>query len=146
MKKYKRRWFLISISKLSEKEEQCDSDSNQKSLQKILTKLIKAIPKVKVVAIVSIEGLPIISILPPDIEELQVAATTATILCMAERAILELKAGNLEKMYVEGSDLNILISAIGQNAVLMIATSKQVVLSKIFLHCKKVCKNIAKLI
>jgi len=146
MKKYNRGWFLISISKTIEKEEQYDSDSNHKSLERILKKLIKTIPKVKVAAIVSIEGLPIISILPPDIEELQVAATTATILCMAERAILELKAGNLEKMYVEGSYLNILIFAIEQNAVLMIATSKNGGLSKIFLHCRKVCKNIAKLI
>ena len=65
---------------------------------------------------------------------------------MAERAVVELKGGNLEQMCVEGSSLNILIFAIGQNAVLLIATSKQVVLPKILLYCKKICKNLAELI
>ena len=121
-------------------------ESTPETLDVILKKLLSAIPEVKAAAIVSVEGLPIASALPQGIDETRIAAMTAALLSLAERAIQEMRKGDFEQVYVKGTDGYLLVLAAGQNAVLTVSTTKDVRLGLIFLDCKRTCDKIAKLI
>ncbi|TFG21225.1 MAG: hypothetical protein EU529_13820 [Promethearchaeota archaeon] len=116
------------------------------TLDIILKRLLSAIPEVKAAAIVSVEGLPIASALPQGIDETRIAAMTAALLSLAERAIQEMRKGDFEQVYVKGTDGYLLVLAAGQNAVLTVSTTKDVRLGLIFLDCKRTCDKIAKII
>ena len=58
------------------------------TLDDLLRKLLGAIPEVKAAAIVSAEGLPIASALPQGVDETRIAAMTAALLSLSERAII----------------------------------------------------------
>lgn len=121
-------------------------ESTPESLDTILKKLLAAIPEVKAAAIVSVEGLPIASALPQGVDETRIAAMTAALLSLAERAALELNKGEFEQVYVKGSSGYLLVLSAGQNAVLTVSTTKDVRLGLIFLDCRRTCDKIAKLI
>ncbi|MHA1148714.1 MAG: roadblock/LC7 domain-containing protein [Promethearchaeota archaeon] len=116
------------------------------TLDDILKKLLAAIPEVKAAAIVSVEGLPIASALPAGIDETRIAAMTAAILSLGERAIHEMSKGDFEQIFVRGTEGYLLVLAAGPNAVLTVSTTKDVRLGLIFLDCKRTCEKIAQLI
>jgi len=121
-------------------------ESTPETLDVILKKLLAAIPEVKAAAIVSVEGLPIASALPQGIDETRIAAMTAALLSLAERAIQEMRKGDFEQVYVKGTDGYLLVLAAGQNAVLTVSTTKDVRLGLIFLDCKRTTEKISRLI
>ena len=119
---------------------------NEETLDDILKNLLATIPEVQSAAIVSVEGLPIASALPPDVDETRIAAMTAAILSLGERAAQELGKGALEQVFVRGVTGYILVMAAGPNAVLTLSTTKDVKLGLIFLDSKRTCDKIAKLV
>lgn len=120
--------------------------SNTETLDDILKNLLASIPEVISAAIVSVEGLPIASALPADVDETRIAAMTAAILSLGERAAQELGKGALEQVFVRGVSGYILVMSAGPNAVLTLSTTKDVKLGLIFLDSKRTCDKIAKLV
>ncbi len=120
------------------------SEEEEETLEDILKNLLASIPEVQSAAVVSIEGLPIASALPPDVDETRIAAMTAAILSLAERAAQEFGKGLFEQVFVRGQNGYVLTMAAGQNAVLTISTTKNVKLGLIFLDTKRTCDKIAK--
>ncbi len=116
------------------------------SLDEILKKLLAAIPEVKADAIVSAEGLPIASALPQGVDETRIAAMTAALLSLSERAVIEMEKGEFDQLYVKGTEGYLLVLQAGPNAVLTVSTTKEVRLGLIFLDCKRTCEKISKLI
>jgi predicted regulator of Ras-like GTPase activity (Roadblock/LC7/MglB family) len=116
------------------------------SLDDILRKLISSIPEVKAAAIVSVEGLPIASALPRNVDETRVAAMTAAMLSLGERAAQEFEKGDLEMVYVRGVEGYVLVMSAGPNAVLTVSATKDVKLGLILLDCKRACEKISKLV
>ncbi|TFF86396.1 MAG: hypothetical protein EU517_00465 [Promethearchaeota archaeon] len=120
--------------------------STPDSLDDLLKKLLAAIPEVKAAAIVSAEGLPIASALPRDVDETRIAAMTAALLSLSERAIIEMQKGDFDQLYIRGSDGYLLVLQAGPNAVLTVSADKDVRLGLILLDCRRTCEKIAKLI
>ena len=89
------------------------------SLDDILKRLLGAIPEVKSAAIVSAEGLPIASALPQGIDETRIAAMTAALLSLSERAIIEMGKGDFDQLYIKGSNGYLLIMQAGPNVVII---------------------------
>ena len=116
------------------------------TLDDILKKLLAAIPEVKAAAIVSAEGLPIASALPQGVDETRIAAMTAALLSLSERAVIEMEKGEFDQLYVKGTEGYLLVLQAGPNAVLTVSTSKDVRLGLIFLDCRRTCEKIALLI
>ncbi len=116
------------------------------TLDDILKKLLAAIPEVKAAAIVSAEGLPIASALPQGVDETRIAAMTAALLSLSERAVIEMEKGEFDQLYVKGTEGYLLVLQAGPNAVLTVSTTKEVRLGLIFLDCKRTCEKISKLI
>ena len=94
------------------------------TLDDLLKKLLGAIPEVKSAAIVSAEGLPIASALPQGVDETKIAAMTAALLSLSERAIIEMGRGDFDQLYIKGSKGYLLVTQIGPKAVLLVSTTK----------------------
>ena len=85
----------------------------------ILKKLLAAIPEEKEAAIISAEGFPIASALPQDVDETRIAAMTAALLSLSERAIIEMKKGDFEELFIKGSEGKILVTQVGSNVLVI---------------------------
>ena len=125
---------------------QNDAASNIEELEDILKNLTANIPEILATAVVSVEGLPIASMMPESIDDTHIAAITAAMLSLGERAALELNKGPMEQILVRGENGYILVMGAGSNAVLTISATKDVKLGLIFLDCKRACEKISKIV
>ncbi len=115
-------------------------------LQKLLIELEAEIPEIEASAVVSAEGLPVASALPRNIDETRVAAITAAMLNMGERAAIEFSKGNLSRIIIHGTDGILLSMAAGENAVLTVSTTHDVKLGILLLFTERTAEKIQKLL
>jgi predicted regulator of Ras-like GTPase activity (Roadblock/LC7/MglB family) len=87
-------------------------------LETLLRQAQGSVPGLEASALVSMDGLIIVSSLPSEIEEDRVAAMTAAMLGLGERTADELGRGMLDQIYIKGPNGYVLIMAAGDNAVL----------------------------
>lgn len=115
-------------------------------LRKILLDLTNGIQEIEAAAIVSVEGLPIDSVLPNDVDEAKIAAMTAAILSLGERASLELNKGELEQVLVTGKNGFLAVQSAGLNACLTVSASPEAKLGLIMHYMKQAAREIEKII
>ncbi len=118
-------------------------ESRENTLEGVLNELQGSIPEIEACAIVSVEGLPIVSALPTDVDEAKVAAMTAAMLSLGERVIEEMRKGRIERVFVEGSEGTIISMNAGPNAVLTCSSRKDAKLGLIFLEMGRAARKIA---
>jgi len=111
-------------------------------LKSTLSDLKIKVPEIESAAIVSIEGLPIASVLPQEIEEARLAAMTAAMLSLGERVAQEMQRGELEKIFIEGAYGYIITIAAGQNAVLTVSARKEAKLGLVFLDMARAAQEV----
>ncbi len=88
---------------------------------------------VEAAAVVSVDGLSMASSLPADIEEDRVSAMSAAMLSLGERISSELGRGELEQVMVKGESGYVILTAVGEEAVLTVLARKDAKLGLIFL-------------
>ncbi|MDQ3646316.1 MAG: roadblock/LC7 domain-containing protein [Actinomycetota bacterium] len=97
--------------------------SRSQLLKDALNELIDVAPGVEAAAVVSSDGLPIASVLPSYVEEDRLAAMSAALLTLGERAASGLGKGGLGQVFVEGSNGHVVLMSAGEEAVLVAMTS-----------------------
>jgi predicted regulator of Ras-like GTPase activity (Roadblock/LC7/MglB family) len=90
-----------------------------------LDEFLAASPEVEAAAVVSVDGMPIASALPSHVEEDRLAAMSAALLILGERAASGLTKGNLSHVMVEGSSGYVVLMAAGRRGVLVVVTSSE---------------------
>ncbi len=115
-------------------------------IEEVLRELELTTSQVEASAVVSVEGLPICSAMPLGVDDGILAAMTATILSVAERAAGELARGKLNRVLVEGGDGYFIISSAGRDAILAVLTKSKANLGMVFLAMDRACEKISKLI
>jgi predicted regulator of Ras-like GTPase activity (Roadblock/LC7/MglB family) len=103
-------------------------------------------PDVEAAAIVSVDGLSMASSLPGNVEEDRVSAMSAAMLSLGERIASELRRGTLEQVYVKGEKGFVILSAVGEEAVLTVLAREQAKLGLIFLDMSRAVKELEKLV
>ena len=98
--------------------------SKAEQLAAVLDEFLSVSLDVEAAAVVSSDGLPMASALPPDVQEDRLAAMSAALLSLGERAAMGLDKGDLAQVYVEGSAGNVVLMAAGRHAVLVAMTAK----------------------
>ena len=88
-----------------------------------LNQLRSSSPDIQGAAIVSADGLPIASVLSPDVEEDRVAAMSAAMASLGERITAELGRGQFEQVYIKGDIGFALLTSVGPDAVLTVIAS-----------------------
>ncbi len=104
--------------------------------EQILQELIKN-SGLEGAVLVSADGLPIASVLKPGTEEDRVAAMSAAILSLGEKVSEELQKGVLEQITIKGQDGYVILTGIGQDAVLTVLASNSAKLGLLLMEIKK---------
>ncbi len=102
--------------------------------------------EVEAAAIVSVDGLSIASSLPVGTEEDRVSAMSAAMLSLGERISNELGRGGLEQVFVKGENGFVILTAVGEEAVLTVLARKEAKLGLIFLDVSRTVQDLRQLI
>ena len=92
---------------------------------------------VEAAAVVSVDGLSMASSLPPGIEEERVSAMSAAMLSLGERIATELSRGELEQVNVRGDNGYVILTSVGEEAVLTVLARKDAKLGLILLDVSR---------
>jgi predicted regulator of Ras-like GTPase activity (Roadblock/LC7/MglB family) len=100
-------------------------------------------PEVEAAAVVSADGLPMASALPPHVEEDRLAAMGAALLTLGERAAAGLGKGNLAQVFVEAEQGYVVLMAAGPHAVLVTVTSHSAKVGLVLFEMRKSARRVA---
>ena len=120
--------------------------SRTEKMQEVLRGLRAASPEVVGSALVSIDGFIIASVLPSEIDEEMVAGMAAAMLGVGERISSQLMASKLEQTYVRSEKGYIILNAVGEEAVMVVLTTRQAKLGLVFIDIRRGSKELEKLI
>lgn len=93
--------------------------SRGERLDATLADLLRAAADIEAAAVVSFDGLPMASALPAGMDEDRVAAMSAALLSLGERAAQGLGRGDLSQVYVEGENGTVFLVSADDEAVLV---------------------------
>jgi len=105
-----------------------------------------ASPDIEASAVVSVDGLIMASALPGDVEEDRVSAMSAAMLSLGERIAIELGRGSLEQVYIKGKTGFVILTAVGQEAVLTALAREQAKLGLVFLEMRRAAEDLEKVV
>jgi len=111
-----------------------------------LSDLQRSSGDVEAAAIVSVDGLSMASIMPPDIEEDRVSAMSAAMISLGERISSELGRGTLEQVYVKGETGYVILTSVGEEAVLTVMARQEAKLGLIFLDIGRTVEDLETLL
>jgi uncharacterized protein len=105
-----------------------------------------ASPDIEASAVVSVDGLIMASALPSDVEEDRVSAMSAAMLSLGERISGELGRGSLEQVYIRGNNGYVILTSVGEEAVLTALAREQAKLGLIFLEMRRAAEDLTRLV
>ena len=101
---------------------------------------------VEAAAIVSVDGLSIASSMPGGIEEDRVSAMSAAMLSLGERISNELGRGVLQQVYVKGENGYVILTSVGEEAVLTVMARREAKLGLIYLDIGRTVQDLEALV
>ena len=104
--------------------DQFHSHSRSSRLDRVLGDLLGQAPELQAAAVVSFDGLPMASALPVGMDEDRVAAMSAALLSLGERAAENFGRGSLTQVYVEGENGTVFLVSADDEAVLVAVGAK----------------------
>ena len=93
-------------------------------LDRVLAELVGQVPEIEAASVVSFDGLPMASALPAGMDEDRVAAMSAALLSLGERAAEGLGRGGLSQVYIEGENGNVFLVSAEDEAVLVAVSAR----------------------
>jgi predicted regulator of Ras-like GTPase activity (Roadblock/LC7/MglB family) len=100
------------------------SESRSDRLDRAIHGLLAQSPEIEAAAVVSFDGLPMASALPQSMDEDRVAAMSAALLSLGERAAQGLGRGELSQVYIEGDSGTVFLVSADDEAVLVAVGAK----------------------
>lgn len=108
-----------------------------------LDDLLQVSQEIEAAAVVSSDGLPMASALPAHVEEDRLAAMSAALLVLGERAAQEMGKGDLSQVFVEGSSGHVVLMAAGEYAVLVAVTSHDAKVGLVLFEMRRAAARVA---
>jgi len=105
-----------------------------------------AAPDIEASAVVSVDGLIMASALQQGVEEDRVSAMSAAMLSLGERISNELGRAGLEQVYIKGDAGAIVLTSVGEEAVLTAMARQDAKLGMIFLEMRRAAEDLTKLV
>jgi len=103
-------------------------------------------PDIEASAVVSVDGLIMASALQQGVEEDRVSAMSAAMLSLGERISNELGRAGLEQVYIKGDAGSIVLTSVGEEAVLTAMARQEANLGLIFLDMRRAAEDLTKLV
>ncbi len=137
---------LTSVEETSAETEFDEGKDREARLSELLKKLLESSGYLEAAAVVSFDGLIMASALPADVEEDRVAAMSAAILSLGEKAAHELGKGNMSQVFVEGERGFVFLMSAQNKAVLVGIAGKESKLGLVFYDLKNAAQEVGKLL
>lgn len=103
-------------------------------------------PDIEASAIVSVDGLPIATALPREVEEDRVSAMSAAMLSLGERIASELGRGNLSEVQIKGEKGFVILQSLGTEAVLTVLAREGAKMGLVLLDMRRAVDDLTKLV
>ncbi len=118
------------------------ASTHKEKIRSRLLDLKTSINEIQAVAVVSVDGLAIDSILPEGVEEDRVAAMSAAMLSLGDRISSELGRGILEQVHIKGEQGYVVLCAVGEEAVLTVMANEQAKLGLVFFEMRRAAEDL----
>lgn len=115
-------------------------------LDRAIRELLSETTELEAVAIVSFDGLPMASAMPPDMDEDRVAAMSAALLSLGERASEGLGKGELSQVYIEGEEGTVFLVSAENEAVVVAVAAKGAKVGLMLYEVKRTAVKIAQIL
>ncbi|MGL5078710.1 MAG: roadblock/LC7 domain-containing protein [Waterburya sp.] len=115
-------------------------------IREVLEKFVTDTYELQGAALVSLDGLPLISVLPKNFDEERTAAMSAAMLSLGERIGNELMRGVVDRVMVEGTDGYSILTGCGNDVMLIVLAPKQAKQGLVFLVIKRLIAEIEPLL
>ena len=122
------------------------SKSRSDQMVERLRSMQAAAPDIEASAVVSVDGLIMASALQQGVEEDRVSAMSAAMLSLGERISNELGRAGLEQVYIKGDAGSIVLTSVGEEAVLTAMARQEAKLGMIFLEMRRAAEDLTKLV
>lgn len=117
--------------------------SKAEMLARALDGLLGASPEVEAAAVVSADGLPMASALPMHVEEDRLAAMSAALLTLGDRASDGLGKGALAQVFIEGEHGHVILMSAGTDAVLVAVVEKGAKIGLVLYEIRRTASDVA---
>src|SRR5437588_1408477 len=122
------------------------SASRASRLDRALADLLAQAPEVEAAAVVSFDGLPMASALPATMDEDRVAAMSAALLSLGERAAEGLGRGELSQVYIEGDSGTVFLVSCDDEAVLVAVAAKGAKVGMMLYEVRRTAATVAEVL
>lgn len=122
------------------------SDSKAQRLADVLDAFIHSSPDVEAAVVVSFDGLPMASALPPEMDEDRVGAMSAALLSLGEQAALGLGRGQLNQVFVEGDHGFVFLMSARDQAVLAVVARRTAKIGFMLFEMRRAAARIGSLL
>lgn len=115
-------------------------------LERKLHELERRVPELEASALVSVDGLMMVSALRAGMDEDRIAAMSAALLGVAERIGTELERGGFEMGIVSGERGYVVVTNVGAEAALVALADKEAKLGLLFYELKRTAEELARIL
>lgn len=115
----------------------------REELEGLLKSMADADPDVVASAVVRTDGLVMASALPKDADEGLIAAMSAALLNIGNRAVSELDRGTLDKVIVSGTKGDTILRGVGNEAVLSAITKSGANMGLVLVEMQRTAAKVA---
>ena len=122
------------------------SMSRTELLVRRLRDLQVSTPDIEASAVVSVDGLSIASSMPAGMEEDRVSAMSAAMLSLGERISQEMGRGTLTQVYIKGEHGYVILSEIGEEAVLTVLAREDAKLGLVLFDMRRATDDLRALL
>jgi predicted regulator of Ras-like GTPase activity (Roadblock/LC7/MglB family) len=112
-------------------------------LDRILADLFVQVPEIEAAAVVSFDGLAMASALPVGMDEDRVAAMSAALLSLGEKAAEGLGRGDLSQVYVEGEHGTVFLVSAQDEAVLVAVAAARAKTGLVLFEIRRAASHVA---
>src|SRR3954466_11659079 len=120
--------------------------SRSAQLDQAITDLLREAPEIEAAAVVSFDGLPMASALPQSMDEDRVAAMSAALLSLGERAAQGLGRGELSQVYIEGDSGTVFLVSADDEAVLVAVAAQGAKVGMMLYEVRRTAQTIAEVL
>jgi uncharacterized protein len=124
-------------------DESAAGPSRSSRLDRILNELVGQVPEIEAASVVSFDGLAMAAQLPAGMDEDRVAAMSAALLSLGERAAEGLGRGTLSQVYIEGENGTVFLISADDEAVLVAVAAKRAKVGLILFEVRRAAAAVA---
>ena len=119
---------------------------NSQKIGHVLQNFVTTTADVQGSALVTPDGLPLASSLPGGMDDERVSAMSAAMLSLGERIGKELARGDIDRIYVEGSEGFSILTKCGEEAVFIVLAGKAAKQGVLMLEIKRAVNELKLLV